>query len=386
MANTSSNPGDSSTDYDATITALEDKTVKELAAQTDANPTLPCRPAYRQRSVQTPGPERLWANYFRINLGQGADLHRYSVSVVTDKDGKSPRGKKLKRIIELLLELPPFAEAKDFMVTDFAGTLISVVPIKEISLARQNGSIDRIVHYRREGDEVPRQRDKQYNMRIRTQDTLNTLELSQSWNKIHVDQRIATNRELLLQCLNIFFGHYAKYLAGVTTIGDKKGFLVDQKASDLGGGIVACRGFFSSIRVSNSRVLLNVNVSHGAFYKPVKLDTLMHEYMSVHGNDIRDTAAFVKRLRVKAGHLPEKDKNGHSLSQVKTIFDLANEREAKFKLNDFDTTGKSGKGDGELKTEHHFDASKFQDAQGKISVYDFFSASKAFLALCRSNG
>jgi len=45
----------------------------------------------------------------------------------------------------------------------------------------------------------------------------------------------------------------------------------------LGGGLVAVRGHYSNIRISTSRILLNINVQCSAFYPPFGILDLMRE-------------------------------------------------------------------------------------------------------------
>lgn len=194
--------------HNSQIVAQENEIVRDLAARALTKSTFPLRPTYRKTLHDKSNLAKHWTNYFRLDFGKRVDLHQYSVSVA-DKDGKEPKGKK-KRVVELLLELPLFASVKDSLGTDCEANMVSVVPIKEPSLANPKGSIDRIVHYRREGDEFPRSHDKQYTVHVTRLETFNTLELSKPWDNIKVDKAIVDQRQQVLQCLNIFFGHYAK--------------------------------------------------------------------------------------------------------------------------------------------------------------------------------
>ena len=91
--------------------------------------------------------------------------------------------------------------------------------------------------------------------------------------------------------------------------------------ADLGSGLNVIRGFFSSVRVATARILVNINVSHGAFYHDGPLPALMGNYGT------RNTSAlekFLKLVRVQTNHLPEKrNKAGQVIPRIKTIFGLA---------------------------------------------------------------
>ncbi|KAH8656477.1 hypothetical protein BGZ61DRAFT_466627 [Ilyonectria robusta] len=112
-----------------------------------------------------------------------------------------------------------------------------------------------------------------------------------------------------------------------TTIGASKRFSLADHALkwDLGTGLIAIRGFFSSVRVSTCRSLVNVNVCHGAFYEAGPLDQIMFMYYSAHQRSKHKLNHFLKKLKVRPTHLPErKNKKGEIVRKVKTIIGLAN--------------------------------------------------------------
>lgn len=118
--------------------------------------------------------------------------------------------------------------------------------------------------------------------------------------------------------------HYAKSSPAVATIGSSKSFSITRATPyDLGAGLSALRGFFSSIRVATCRILVNVNVSHGTFYDAIPLDQLIKRYQANQDNKLK-LESFFKRVRVRVTHLAAK-KNiaGESIPRVKTIYGLA---------------------------------------------------------------
>ena len=134
----------------------------------------------------------------------------------------------------------------------------------------------------------------------------------------------------MLQALNIFLGHYAKSSPTVATVGSNKSFPLTQNSPkwDLGAGLTALRGFFSSVRVATCRILVNVNVSHGAFYDAIPLDQLIQRYGSAHHFNRVKLQCFLKGVRVRVIHLGEKKNHaGESIARVKTIFGLANKND-----------------------------------------------------------
>jgi hypothetical protein len=141
-------------------------------------------------------------------------------------------------------------------------------------------------------------------------------------NSTNIGQTFGDKHELT-QGLNIFLNHYAKSANALATIGSSKSFALNQSAArgDLGAGLEVIRGFFSSVRIATARVLVNINVSHGAFYHSGPLPGLMHSYGT--GNTA-GLERFLKMVRVQTTHLPEKrNKANQVIPRIKTIFGLA---------------------------------------------------------------
>lgn len=224
---------------------------------------FPSRPGYGTR-----GPKiTLWTNYFEITPSQKLVLYRYNVAVQP-----AATGKKLSQIIRLLLSLPEYGNFRDDIVTDFRSTLISRRDLSNISS-------DVAIRYQAEGEDQPRAYAPSYQLRIQQTGTFTVSELTKYLNSANLNTTYA-DKLPVLQALNIVLGHYAKSSPTVATIGSSKSFSITQATpcQDLGGGLSAIRGFFSSIRVATCRILVNVNVSHGIFYDAIPLDRLIKRH------------------------------------------------------------------------------------------------------------
>ena len=241
-------------------------------------------------------------------------LYRYSVAVQPDATGK-----KLSQIIKLLLQLPQYGDFRGDIVTDFKSTLVSRRRLSP-------HTVELAVQYRAEGEDEPRANAPTYRLRVEETGTLTVSDLSDHLSSTNVNTAYA-DKLPMLQALNIFLGHYAKSSPVVATVGASKSFSLSPGAKhfNLGVGLSAIRGFFSSVRVATGRILVNVNVSHGAFYDTIRLDNLISQYGAAHGTYPAKLQPFLKRVRVKVIHLAEKkNKAGESIPRVKTIFGLAN--------------------------------------------------------------
>src|ERR1700761_4538440 len=82
-------------------------------------PRLPQRPGFGTKGK----PVVLWANYFNMASVVKQMLYRYSIEVMVVQGGRSPSGKKLKRVVQLFLDehLPQYSQD---IVTDFKATLL----------------------------------------------------------------------------------------------------------------------------------------------------------------------------------------------------------------------------------------------------------------------
>jgi eukaryotic translation initiation factor 2C len=253
----------------------------------------------------------LWANYFHIVPPKTLVLYRYDIKVTPEA-----KGKKLTQIGKLLLDCPELEQFRNDVFTDFSKTLLS-----RSKLAVPN-TIN--IKYRAEMEDEPSERGTTYNVELKFTNTLSVSELLQYLTSADVNA-VFSDKQTLIQAFNIFFNHFAKSRDTIATVGSSKSFsLEDIQKMDLGSGLTTIRGFFSSVRAATARILVNVQVTHGVFYTAGDLNQLMSSYLSTHYNDFRALEKFLKLVKVKTTHLPErKNKAGQVIPRIKTIFALA---------------------------------------------------------------
>jgi hypothetical protein len=335
------------------------------------------------------------------------DLHRYDIAVTP-----TAVGRKLTQIIRLLLQTPELASFQNDAVTDFKSTLIS-----RKKLARDEIIVQ--IQYRAEGEDEPREGATRYHVRLQYTNALSVSQLIQYLTSTNLNARFDDTARLV-QAFNIFLDHYAKSADNLAAIGASKRFSLNPNAAkwDLGAGLTAIRGFFSSVRVATGRILVNVNVSHGAFYEAGPLDQLMLKYSNAHRSSKYELQKFLskdKKVRVRTTHLPDKkNKAGEIIPRYKTIFDLATKNDGQglakpprvrelgagskgveFWLDgeshSSSSTGQSGGKGGSKKQKGKSGGSKEPSVSSSssgggryISVFDFFLTSKlvAFKLLC----
>lgn len=351
--------------------------------------SFPSRPGYGTKGAKI----ELTANYVELLPPSNMILHRYDIQISPDATGRMRF-----RVVQLLLQAAELAPHQSDLATDFRSTIVS-----RIRFPRDETIIE--VRYYSEGEDEPSDRATRYKVRILYTKTLSIDELVNYLNSTSLGRYFGDKQELI-QALNIYLNHYTKSANNIATIGSTKSFSLNRNATigDLGSGLEVIRGFFSSVRVATCRILVNINVVHGAFYQAGHLSALMNS----HG--VSNTVAlekFLKSVRVQTIHLPEKrNKANEIIPRVKTIFGLAMKddgyrmahrprvkqhgagaKDVEFWLDNEASSsgvpkvgakeGVKGKGKGKGKAQPESSAAS---ASGEyISVFEFFQKSKLFL-------
>jgi len=89
---------------------------------------------------------------------------------------------------------------------------------------------------------------------------------------------------------------------------------------DLGGAIYAWRGFFMSVRMATSRVLLNVQPKSAALYEHEPLNYVYARFKKENGPKLIKLHKFLSKVKVVVTHLPvKKNKANQVIPRVKTI-------------------------------------------------------------------
>lgn len=133
------------------------------------------------------------------------------------------------------------------------------------------------------------------------------------------------NKLPMSQALNTILGHNSKQSGDFVTIGSRKVYPFKEnnpafEKFDVSGGLIALRGFYGNVVGATLRVLVNVNICHGAFYRAVSLKNIMGAFRRNDRFNCDDLHRFVRKLRVSTTHLsPEHIAFG----KIRTISGLA---------------------------------------------------------------
>ncbi|CEL07700.1 hypothetical protein ASPCAL10855 [Aspergillus calidoustus] len=299
---------------DGSVAEVENAIIKSSMEQkkghTDA--LMPQRPGFGTQGRKV----MLWANSFPLVFKSDVQLYRYSVDVLPgDERSKVPTGKKMKRLVQLLLE-DHFPDKKLEIASDFKSNLISSVKLE------LNDAGYRIL-YRSDYEDELVTTGPIYSVCVRSTGMLYASELVNYLTSTRAGALLSSKDEII-QCLNIVMGHTPKAAVGITSVGSGKHFqLASAEKMSLGAGLTALQGFFSSVRAATARVIVNVQVKNAAFYDEGPLDMLMHAYMNENGPNKVKLGNFLKRLSVNVTHIRKKNKKGQLIPRIKQIAGLA---------------------------------------------------------------
>jgi len=143
----------------------------------------------------------------------------------------------------------------------------------------------------------------------------------------------------LIQLFNIILCKAPNEHNSIVSVGQNKfypfGSHPARQNYELGGGLEALRGYYSSVRPAVGRLILNVNVTSGAFYKPLRLVDLLQQF----GGGLDQQSAFIRLLKVTV----EYKKDGQQspfMTKTKTLLGFAkpvkrcNARDVRFRYRD----------------------------------------------------
>ena len=113
------------------------------------------------------------------------------------------------------------------------------------------------------------------------------------------------------QALDVVLGHHRKLSDDIAIVHKRKAFSINGSLTDAGDRfrfqnsvLTALRGYFSSVRMSESSVLVNINVSHGAFYTPSPLVEIIRWLGNLPSVSRSKVPGLLRGLRVKSTHIP----------------------------------------------------------------------------------
>jgi len=294
-----------------------------------------------RRSYGTKGkPITLRTNYFHVQIAHDVDkkivekpLYRYTVDYA---DKEMPKLKK-RRAIEQILQIPVFKKLTH--ATDFGATIVTAEQLGDAFL---NKSLEVVLPVKgstvvlgapadNAPEHVKKARDRNtVRFKISSGGSFNLRDLTDFISSTSPHAHYAGYGDLI-QMLNIIMCKSPNEANAVAKLPGNKfyphaGMLGENghpgvEALDLAGGLVALRGYYSSVRCATGRILLNLNVTSGAFYHSVPLLDLQTRFG---GRDLEQWEMFIRKLKVQYKR-PGKE----PIESEKTILGLAKPMPAK---------------------------------------------------------
>lgn len=384
-----SSPSGQETSLDKDVMSKEDMVVQSnrelsLDTLTVSEIKLPLRPGYGQDGHKI----LLKTNYFKMQINTSKQLFRHHVDVVSDRRKKKQSGESgkkedpepevlgrrtMKRAFALLFGSSDFESLGDGMATDFISTIITT---RKLELGPSGKKSFRIVYHEAE-ETAPRRHPTTYTFTISLLGTVPTTELLRYLASTTADPSDFAGKDDAIQALNIIIARTPNFKPGVFQAGRNKFFQYPSDPKDyidLSGGLIAVRGYYSSVRTSTMRTLLNINAQCSPFYPAVNMVEVMGQHSRFEDRNWEALEKFVEKLRVKTRYL--KNEDGSIDVRVKTVTGLSHRFEEKTHPN----TGKvqkfgNAKGDHGNAEQLSFDCDDFPNDK-PISIERFFKKSK----------
>ena len=284
-------------------------------------PEMPCRPCYGARGTNVD----VWTNYFPMSLNSKMVIYHYDLQTIQP----DVRGKMRNQVVRLFLESELMAPYAGKVASDFTSNLISY---KKLDLGENDEEKVEIL-YRSELEDEPSAGARKYVVTIthtRTTDIGDVMSYITSRDINHQCPDMSS----ALQVLNILINHHAKSTSGLTTVGRNKVFPTGSgEPFTLGRGLCAIRGFYASVRPATARMLMNVNVSHGAFYRDGPLERIMMEFgLGLEESKLRRLEKFLKKVSVTVNHTPvRKNRRGEVIRNPKAILGFASPKDGEMR-------------------------------------------------------
>ncbi|QDS74902.1 hypothetical protein FKW77_003864 [Venturia effusa] len=318
---------------------------------------LPRRPAYGAEGKGVV----LRTNFFKITLKNANQiLYRYQVDIEPDA-GLSR--KKIRRYVELFLAQQLFTKttaASDYGKTIYTNGKLDLGPT-------DRATFKIVLHDKYEAPfpaASPNEEAGRQAARKRRERTLK-IQLITSYSVNELFKYVSNSsgsgayspKEDVRQALNIVFSRAPNFEPNISAAGQNKFFPFNHafgshanvESMDMGAGLLALRGYYSSVRLGPQRVLLNLNVAAAAFYEPGPLDALITKFVG--GRDVsnrrvlQDISSFIKGLKVLTKYTTEKNAAGKTVNvqKVKSVFGLAPQQGVTAQQHKFEWDNAAGK-------------------------------------------
>lgn len=311
---------------DKKITSEEDDNLKKCHEASRSQPSgdgseLPLRPGYGNKGT----PVTLLTNYVEMSMADARQLFTYEAAMDERLHNKRQRH----HFMETAMKCVPELSALDSGVaTDYASL---VVTSAKLALGSGETKTFTLKYYDTElADGRVFAKERPFKLTLSLVGSLSSSNLSRYSMSSHRanPQSIDSDQVEMkaVQTLNVVMASHPNRDPAVYQCGQNKFFRypTDQNIFenyDLLGGLIAVRGYYSSVRFSTSRTLLNLNAQCSPFYKSINARELVQLFQKLVPSNWLALEQFLERLRVKTSYLKTQD--GTLVSKIKTVVGLS---------------------------------------------------------------
>lgn len=210
--------------------------------------------------------------------------------------------------------------ATDYATFFVTGQKLDLGPQGEITVRQAYSEVE---------DEAPRPKAVNYKVDIKYDSSMPVKDLLDYISKPPGATSPGFDKAALIQALNIVLTRTANEDRLIFGGGNSNKFYeypTDQnKWFALGGGLIALKGVYTSVRTSTARVLVNINVANAAFYPAMNLLGLMRLHTPNPNNDqVSGLEGFIGGLKVSHNYIRNDKKDPKStVKRVKTVLGFA---------------------------------------------------------------
>ena len=240
---------------------------------------FPMRPNFGKAGTKT----IVRANFFKVDLPKRS-FFQYDV----DFTPSEKKGDKRTRLFELMQKHPDFVALvpdPNTIAHDSSKTIISSEQL-DIEEKTKAEFVVRFFF----ADEGPSDKNKEYTVHISPIRELRSEDLQKFVDGENMDY----DSSVIIRALNIILAKFPSSTVStnpnqrIVNFGQNRFFIVEREASmDLGQGLVAYRGYYSSVRPSFGKVLCNINVCMAAFFRPMNLGQMINNLWGGRGGGVQ---------------------------------------------------------------------------------------------------
>ncbi len=335
---------------------------------------LPLRPGYGNKGE----PVKLWTNYLKVSMDDAQQLFTYEAAI----DQRLLRRHQRCHFMETAMKtIPELSCLGAGIATDYASL---VVTSRRLVLGPNASKTFAMEYYDTvfpEGRVYAKNTPFELTLSlVRTISSSDVSSYIMSGPASSIDPVKSGPADVdAVRILNIVMASHSHKDPGVYQGGQNKFFRYPEGQDsytkyDLLSGLIAVRGYYSSIRSSTSRVLLNLNAQCSPFYKSINVHELIQLFRALAPGDWVASESFLKGLQVKTTYMKASD--GASVSKARLIVGLSHKM-----------THRAGSKEisGNAEVDHgNANEIRFKRSDGPsgipISVQEYFHAGKLYIA------